>query len=40
MTSGDATTMWKKQKVENGSGTLFVHLLTSLLRNLFLEFVA
>jgi len=40
MASGNATTMWKKQKVESGIGTPLVHLLTSLFRNLFVEFVA
>lgn len=40
MASGNAKTMWKKQKVENGIGTAHVHLLTSLFRNLFMQFVA
>lgn len=40
MASGNAKTMWEKQKVENGIGTPHVHLLTSLFRNLFIEFVA
>jgi len=36
MASGNAKTMWKTQKVENGIGTPHVHLLTSLFRNLFM----
>jgi len=40
MASGNAKTMWKTQKVENGIGTPHVRLLTSLFRNLFMEFVA
>ena len=35
--SDNAETMWKEQKVENGIGTPHVHLMTSLFRNLFLE---